>query len=133
MSEHNEALVRDYLGWPTRGDLDDTIDRVWADKIAYHGRELGELTTSDELKGMLRRFSGALPDMECSIKTLLSNDEYVLGVLETSGTVMSEGGTSSKISFSAIDMWRIKDGRLVEQWVIEGIADYRNPKRARVA
>jgi predicted ester cyclase len=138
MSKQNEALVRDYLGWAARGDLDATLDRVWAQKIAYHGRELGELTTREQLKSMLRGFAKAMPDIVCEIESILSNDEYVVARMRVSGTELGEDGSGTvrksgkKVSFSGIDMWRVKDGRLVEQWVIEGLVDHHNPQRARV-
>lgn len=124
----NEALVRDYLGWTERGDLDATLKRVWAEKIAYHGRELGEITTRDGLFAMLSGFGDAMTGIVCTIKSMLSNDEYVLAVMEVTGNM---GGET--VLFSGIDMWRVQDGRLVEQWIVEGIADHSNPDRARVS
>jgi predicted ester cyclase len=138
MSKQNEALVRDYLGWTVRGDLDATLDRVWAQRIAYHGRELGELTTREQLKAMLRGFAEAMPDIVCEIQSILSNDEYVVAKMSVTGTELGDDGSGTvrgsgrKLEFSGIDMWRVKDGKLVEQWVIEGLADYHNPKRARI-
>lgn len=131
-AQRNEALVRDYLGWTVRGDLKETLERVWAEKIAYHGRELGEHTTRDSLFQMLSGFGDAMTDIRCDIISMLSNDDYVLAVMRTTGNLMDESGTRQPVDFSAIDMWRVKDGKLVEQWVVEGIADHNNPERARV-
>lgn len=138
MSKENEDLVRDYLAWTVRGDIDETLDRVWAEKIAYHGRELGEIKSRDELKAMLRRFWTAMPDLSCEIVSILSNDEYVVAKVVTSGTEMGDDGSGTikksgeKVTFSGIDMWRVKNGKLVEQWIVEGLVDHHNPDRAHV-
>ncbi|KHK89800.1 ester cyclase [Novosphingobium malaysiense] len=131
-ARHNEALVRDYLGWTERGDLDATLRRVWAEKIAYHGRELGEITTRDGLYNMLSGFAEAMTGIVCDLKTVLANDEYVLAIMDVTGSQGGDDGAAQPVTFSGIDMWRVRDGKLVEQWVIEGIADHLNPDRARV-
>lgn len=138
MSSRNEDLVRDYLTWPSRGDIEETLERTWAENIAYHGRELGEIKSRDALKEMLKRFSGAMPDMNIEIETIFGDENYVVAKVHVTGTETQDDGSGTvmgsgdKVSFSSIDMWRIKDGRLVEQWIIEGLVDHRNPDRARV-
>lgn len=138
LSKENEELVRSYVEWQRYADPTESIDRVWAEKIAYHGRELGELTTRDQLKAMIGRFSKAMPDLVCTVESMFGNDEYVVAVLDTSGTELGDDGSGTvkrsgkKVHFRSIDMWRIKDGRLVEQWIVEGLVDYHNPERARV-
>lgn len=138
MSAQNEALVRDYLGYSARGDLEATLKRTWAEKIAYHGRELGEIKTRDDLFAMLSRFVGAMPDMVVEIETMLSNDEYVVAVVCVTGTQAGDDGSGTvlgsgeKVEFRSIDMWRIRDGRLAEQWIVEGLIDHNNPERARL-
>lgn len=138
MSKFNEDLVIDYLGWPNRGDIAETLERTWAENIAYHGRELGEIKTREELRQMLTRFSSAMPDLRVEIEDIFSNDRYVVAKVRTTGTEAGDDGSGTvqksgqKVSFSGIDMWRIKDGRLVEQWIVEGLVDHHNPDRARV-
>ena len=134
----NVELVRDYLGWPERGDVEETLRRTWAERIAYHGRELGEISSRDGLAEMLGRFAGAMPDLKVETQSILSNDDYVVFVVKIIGTQAGDDGsgtvqaTGETIEARGIDMWRVKDGKLVEQWIIEGIVDHNNPDRARV-
>jgi predicted ester cyclase len=132
----NEELVRRHVSWQDYKDPAAAMDDIWAEHIAYHGKELGELTTREQLKDMIRGFTKAMPDLRAEIVSITSNDQFVLAKVKITGTAAGSNptvlATGEKLEFHVMDAWRIQNGRIVESWVIEGLAETRNPNWARL-
>jgi predicted ester cyclase len=132
----NEALVRRHVAWQDYADPAAAMDDIWAERIAYHGKELGQLTTRQQLKEMIRGFMKAMPDLHAEVVSILSNDEFVFARVKITGTARGDNptvvSTGEKMEFYVMDAWRIRDARIVESWVIEGLAETRDPEWARL-
>lgn len=110
-----------YTFWNT-GDntfLDAVISPHFIDNTLPEGRPQGP----KGIKVASENFRKAVPDLHCSLEDLLIvGDKVTARLLFTGtfkGTFKGIPGTNKPIKFFAIDILRIKDGRLVEDWHLE--------------
>ena len=69
------------------------------------------------------QFRRAVPDLQLEVEEMMIVGDRVIGRLHFNGyfTGSFEGrqGQGQKIEFSAVDLYRIKDGKIVENWHLE--------------
>jgi predicted ester cyclase len=70
-----------------------------------------------------RNFRAAVPDLRCTIEDLLVVGDKITARLMFTGThrgrFMGRPPTGHRVRFLAIDILRVKDGRIVEDWHLE--------------
>jgi len=110
-----------YTFWGTGDEryLDAVISPNFIDNTLPSGRPQGPTGP----KFASKNFRKAVPDLKCSIEDLLIVGDKVTARLLFNGTFTGEfnghKGTKKPIQFFAIDILRIKDGRLIEDWHLE--------------
>jgi predicted ester cyclase len=110
-----------YAFWDT-GNEDDAsaaVDKDFRDNTLPDGRPQGP-------KGLLyasRTIRSAVPDLHCAIEDLLVSGDKVTARLLFTGThtgeFMGHPATGKPVRFLAIDILRIRDGKIVEDWHLE--------------
>ena len=117
----NKALVRRFYEqvW-MRGELD-AADEVFADEYVRHDFRASDPVPGPEgQKQIAAAFRSAFPDLTFDIDFLLADGEYVVGRWTASGT--HEGAwagvepTGRRMTFSAVNVFRFEDGKVVEIW-----------------
>src|SRR6266850_2643767 len=95
------------------------VDNNFRDNTLPEGRPQGP-------KGLLyasQAFRSAVPDLHCTIEDLLVSGDKVTARLLFTGThkgeFMGHPATGKSVSFLAIDILRIRGGRIVEDWHLE--------------
>ena len=95
------------------------VDNDFRDNTLPAGRPQGP-------KGLLyasQTFRSAVPDLHCTIKDLLVTGDKVAARLLFTGThkgeFMGHPATGKPVRFFAIDILRIRDGKVVEDWHLE--------------
>ena len=95
------------------------VDNEFRDNTLPEGRPQGP-------KGLLfasQTFRSAVPDLHCKIKELLVSGDKITARLLFTGThkgeFMGHPATGKPVRFFAIDVLRIRGGRIVEDWHIE--------------
>lgn len=63
----------------------------------------------------------SMPDVETTISLWLIKDDLVAAVVtfngtHTGGTLLGVPATGKPVTFSIIDIWRVRDGKLTELW-----------------
>ena len=70
-----------------------------------------------------KNFRTAIPDLQCSIEDLLINKDKVVARLvftgHNTGSFNGRSPTGKPISFFAIDILHVKEGRIYEDWHLE--------------
>lgn len=116
-----EATLNFYAFWNTgkRGYLEKSVVADFFDNTLPSGRPQG-------VKGLLvaqERIRKAMPDLKCTLKdVIISGDKVTARIIfkgTHSGDFMGKKGTGRKIEFLAIDILRIKNGKISEDWHIE--------------
>ncbi|MCM3146348.1 MULTISPECIES: ester cyclase [Brevibacillus] len=120
-TEMVQAAQRFYGFWNTGNEelISQTVSPSFIDNTLPKGRPQGP----DGLLFASRNFRKAVPDLQCKIEDLLVVGDKVTARLSFTGTskgeFMGKPLTGKPIQFMAIDVLRIKDGKLVEDWHLE--------------
>jgi predicted ester cyclase len=95
------------------------VDNDFRDNTLPPGRPQGP-------KGLLyasQAFRSAVPDLHCTIEDLLVSGDKITARLLFTGThkgeFMGHPATGKPVRFFAIDILRIRDGKIVEDWHLE--------------
>jgi steroid delta-isomerase-like uncharacterized protein len=76
------------------------------------------------VKQMFRMFRSAFPDLNFQVDELIAADDRVVARLTITGTqegqFMNLPATGNKISYKAIDIFRLTNGKVMEHW---GVTD----------
>ena len=122
MSEDaNKALVRRFYeeAW-AKGELS-VADELFADDYVRHDLRAGDPTPGPEgQKEIAAAFRAAFPDLTWEIDFLLADGDFVVGRWTTTGTHLGPWAgvepTGRPMRFSAINVFRFEDGKVVELW-----------------
>lgn len=99
--------------------LDHCISPLWVDNTLPPGRHPGR----EGMKQAILALRGAVPDLHCSVETVLSSGDMASVRIVFSGThtgaFLGAPPTGNPIRFLAFDMHHIADGKIVESWHLE--------------
>jgi steroid delta-isomerase-like uncharacterized protein len=117
----NKALVRRFYEevWG-KGNLD-VADELFADDYERHDFRSGDPTRGPEgQKEIARTFRSAFPDLSIEIDFILADENFVAGRWTAAGTHLGPWAgvepTGKPMRFSAINVFRFSDGKVVELW-----------------
>jgi predicted ester cyclase len=120
-ADDNKAIVRRYIeiGW-SRGDLGVVRESVTA---TYHRHQPGmpfPVETSAALEELVGMYRKGLPDLEVVIDHIVAEEDLVATRVAARGTHTGElagiAPTGKRVDFTASDIFRLTDGRIVESW-----------------
>ena len=120
-ADDNKALVRRYIevGW-SRGDLGVVRESVAPDYRRHQPGMPFPVETGaalEELVGMYRR---GLPDLEVVIDHIVAEGDFVATRVSArgihNGDLAGIAPTGKQVEFTASDMFKLSDGRIVESW-----------------
>jgi steroid delta-isomerase-like uncharacterized protein len=119
--ESNKALVRRFYDevW-AKGNLD-VADDLFADDYVRHDLRAAEAEPGPEgQKRIAAAFRAAFPDLTWEIDLLLADGDFVVGRWTAAGTHLGAWAgaepTGRSMRFSAINVFRFSDGKVVELW-----------------
>jgi steroid delta-isomerase-like uncharacterized protein len=119
----NDVTVRRYLEDGLGKGDEAVIAELRAPEIAWHGGALGEARGTEELAALLQPVHEAFPELSISIDALFSHDDLVVARSTISGThrgpFLGVEATGRRATWSAIAIYRLEHGRIVEQWLSE--------------
>ena len=120
-SASNRAIITRWIeeGW-NAGNLD-IADELYAPDFFAPSMEDGvpDLHGPEGAKAMVQRLRSAFPDVHFRIDHLVSEGDIVVGAFTIEGTHLGNlhgvPPTGKHVRFEAIDIWRLKDGRIAER------------------
>jgi steroid delta-isomerase-like uncharacterized protein len=119
-AEVNKALLRRYIEdvWQ-RGNLA-ALDDYLAVDYRRHVSPTAPPLSRDGQKQRLAGFRTAFPDIQLTIEDVLAEDDRVVFRSTMRGTHEGElqgiSPTGARVTVALLDMIRIQNGRIVEQW-----------------
>lgn len=118
--ESIEAIVRQYFDAWERFDLD-ALDEVIAPDVIDHMAYEGQQTGIEGYRQFFTMWRTAFPDLHTDIYDLIVDGDKVAVRWTATGTHRAEyegfPATGKRISFDAISLMRIENGKVVEEWV----------------
>jgi predicted ester cyclase len=127
----NAALIRGYWPEANAAGLLSIVDRYHAPGVISYPPASASpepLVGLDAYKRfVVERFYGTFPDLQTTIHELVAENDMV-GIRVTaagtqSGPLMGMPPTGKRVEFSGAELFRIRDGRIVEQWgEFDGVA-----------
>ena len=119
--DENKALVRRFYEevWD-RGNSDFAFEVFADDYIRHDLRPTGALPGPEGQKRIADDFRAAFPDLRVTVDLMVGEGDYVVGRWTASGTHLGSWGaleaTGRQATFSAVNVFRIENGKVVEIW-----------------
>jgi predicted ester cyclase len=111
VSEENKAMVRRMVEGINAGDIEVTVDELFAPRV---GRRVKRLFTE---------FYTAFPDWREEIVELVAEGNTVAGRFRCSGThrgeFLGEAPTGKRMEVEEVFFVRVQDGKFVDFWALE--------------
>lgn len=121
-SEENKALIRRYfeaIDATCQTGNADLIDEYLAPDFVEHNPFPGYPPTRDGWKQVFLMLDAATPGYHV-VEDLVAEGDKVVGRITAYGTHVGElfgiPATGKQIRLSAIAIWRIRDGQIIEHW-----------------
>lgn len=120
MSEQNKTLTRRFYEEVFNKKNLRTVDELCAPGFIDHNAAPGQGPGAQGMKDWMQQFFQAFPDLTATVHDMVAEGDLVVTRLTCEGThkgnFMGAAPTGKKVTFSALDMVRIKDGRATEVW-----------------
>ncbi len=111
MSEEHKAMVQRMVEGINAGDIENTVDELFAPRAARR------------VKRLFVEFHSAFPDWHEEIVELVAEGNMVAGRFRCSGThrgeFLGEAPTGKRMEVEEVFFLRAEDGRFVEFWAME--------------
>ena len=123
MSTNNKAIVQRWIDVWHQEDVDRIDFRPLAtDDFIRHDPNMGKTHGPDGERELVLMFRAAFPDLTFAVEHLVAEDDMVAAHLTARGTHRGELlgilPTERDVSVSVIDLFRIRDGKIAEQWTV---------------
>jgi predicted ester cyclase len=123
--ESNIELVRDYTGRVFNEHNPELAAEFVTPDVKWHGGTLGSIEGSDNLIALLRSFIGALPDLNAQEQDIVAdqNTVAVRFVVEATheGELLGIAPTGRRVRWDAVDVYRVRDGKISEEWAADDL------------
>lgn len=122
-SATNKAVIRRWIeeAW-NQGRVELADELYAADFTARDADDPGRILRGPEdIKHYVRSLRAAFPDIHFTIDHLFAEGDKVVGAFTIRGTHLGMLGdippTGRAVEFQAVDIWRLRDGRIVERCI----------------
>lgn len=119
-TESNKAVVKDFIdGLFTKGDLG-AVDTYLAEDFINHDPPFGVTPDREGMRAAGSMMRAAFPDWHSELHELIAEGDLVTERFTAGGTqrgeVMGVPPTGTTVSLPGINIWRLRDGLIVERW-----------------
>jgi steroid delta-isomerase-like uncharacterized protein len=120
--QDSTAIVRAYGGEVWNQGITDAVDRYIASDYVRHDRGLPfEVRGPEGIKQIVSMYRSAFPDIDFTAADIVAGGDRVAVRWEIRGThrgeLMGIPATGREVKLTAIEIFRLVDGRIAEQWV----------------
>jgi predicted ester cyclase len=96
------------------------LEEVVASDVISHPARLGQAPGLEGVKQLFSSLYAAFPDFHIDIEDMIAEGDRIVARVTGSGTHQGEfmgiAPTGNRVEFSAIDIARIVEGKIVEHW-----------------
>lgn len=113
LEQANQAVVQRFYDEVVNKKNLAVFAEVFDPNMVEHSLGIGLVMTETEM-------FAALPDLHLTVDLWVVEGDLVTAVVTVSGTHQAEfmgvAATGNKVSWSSIDIWRVKDGKITDVW-----------------
>ncbi len=118
MAHAGQELAARFYAEALNGKRLDVIDELVAQDFVEHGTP--PVSGADGFRAFVGSLLSAFPDLSFGVDDWIVKDDRVVARCWARGTHQGElfgmAATGKPVSWTAIHIWRVADGRLVERW-----------------
>lgn len=119
-TESNKTVVKDFIdGLFTKGDLG-AVDTHLAEDFINHDPPFGVTPDREGMRAAGQMMRAAFPDWHSELHELIAEGDLVAERFTAGGTqrgeVMGVPPSGTVVSLPGINIWRLRDGLIVERW-----------------
>jgi predicted ester cyclase len=122
----NSEFVREYTQRVFNEHNPDLASEYLTPEVKWHGGLLGTVEGLGNVTEMLRGFIGALPDLHAAEQDIVAAGDTVAVryVVEATheGNLLGIAPTGRRVRWDAVDVYRLADGKIVEEWAGDDLA-----------
>jgi steroid delta-isomerase-like uncharacterized protein len=120
MSEENKAVVHRWVEAFNEGNLD-AVDELVTDSYIRHDPNAPEVRGPEEEKRLIVMYRSDFPDLHFTVEDMVAEGDKVatrIGISATHrGELLGIPPTEKQLAFTAMELYRIANGKIDEQWV----------------
>ncbi|MGD0240472.1 MAG: ester cyclase [Streptosporangiaceae bacterium] len=121
----NIEIARDYTRRVFNAHNPDLASEFVTPDVRWHGGTLGTVEGVANLVALLRGFIGALPDLHPEEQDVVADGDTVAlrFVVEAThkGELLGIAPTGRKVRWDAVDIYRLRDGKITEEWAADDL------------
>jgi steroid delta-isomerase-like uncharacterized protein len=121
----NIEIVRKYTEKVFNAHNPELVSEYVTSDVKWHGGTLGTVEGAESLVGLLQGFIGALPDLNAQEQDIVANGDTVAVrfVVEAThqGDLLGIPPTGRRVRWDAVDVYRLKDGKISEEWAADDL------------
>jgi steroid delta-isomerase-like uncharacterized protein len=125
--EANKRIAREYIQRVFNEHQTDLINDYVTPDVVWHGGILGDVAGAENVTGLLGSFIGALPDLHAVEQDVVAEGDLVVQRLVVTATqrgdLLGLPASGRQVRWNAVDVYRIVDGRISEEWAADDVAD----------
>jgi predicted ester cyclase len=129
--EANKALVRAYSAIVFNGHQPDRASEFLAPDVKWHGGTLGTVDGVDNVAALVSGIIDGLPDLTATEQDMVAEGDTVAVRYVVEGTHTGEllgiPATGRRVRWDAVDVYRVSNGKLVEEWAADDLGVYTPP------
>jgi predicted ester cyclase len=120
---NNKQLVRSFMKAVFNDHRPDRAAEFFAPQAKWHGGNFGVVEGAGNIAGLLQAVLAALPDLTASEQNIVVEGDTVVVRLIVEGThkgnLLGLPATNRRVRWDAIDMYKISNGKIVDDWASE--------------
>ena len=125
-----EKIVLDFIADVLNGHNGDRAGGYFTEDMTWHGGTVGTVTGRDAVAGLMTMVVTAIPDLHAELQDIVVQGDKVVVRLVVNGTQKGDlvgiSASGKPVRWDAIDVYRIKNGKIAEEWAAEDFTAFLN-------
>jgi steroid delta-isomerase-like uncharacterized protein len=121
----NKQVVEGFLADVLNGHNGTHVERWWTPDGQFHAGTVGTVSGRENITGLLTAIVTAIPDLHATQHDIIAEDDKVVVRLVVTGTLKGDligiPASNSTVTWDAVDVYRLQDGRIAEEWAAEDL------------
>jgi len=126
----NELVVAAFMADVLNGHHGDHATLYLTPDMQWHGGTVGTVAGSANVAGLMTTVVTSIPDLHAATQDVVAQgDEVVVRVVVTGtqkGDLLGIPASGRPVRWDATDLYRLKDGRISEEWAAEDFTAFLN-------